>query len=57
MKRIRIPVLPYERAALHAKLGKILKYGNPAEILLVSSLFFVLRPPPRRKRPKKKGQP
>jgi len=57
VKRIRIPVLPYERAALHAKLGKILKHGNPAEILLVSSLFFALRPPPRRKRPKKKGQP
>ena len=56
MKRIRIPVLPYERAALHAKLGKILKYGNPAEILLVSCLFFALRPPPRRKVSKKKGQ-
>ncbi len=57
MKGEKVSLLPDERAAIHAKLGSILKGGDPAEILLVIILFLALRPPSRRKAPKKKGQP
>ena len=53
----KISLLPDERVAVHAKLGSILKGGDPAEILLVMILLLALRPIPRRKAPKKKGQP
>lgn len=57
MKKGKISLLLDERVALHAKLGSILKHGDPEEILLVIILLLVLRPLPRRKPTKKKGQP
>ncbi|HKV25551.1 MAG TPA: hypothetical protein VJN93_13240 [Candidatus Acidoferrum sp.] len=57
MKKEKISLLTEERAAVHAKLGSILKAGDPAEILLVIILLLALRPIRRRKAPKKKGQP
>jgi len=57
VKSDKVSLFPDERAAIHAKLGSILKGGNPAEILLVIILLLALRPLPRRKAPKKKGQP
>jgi hypothetical protein len=57
VKKDKISLFPDERVALHAKLGGILKAGDPAEILLVIILLFALRPVPRRKASKKKGQP
>lgn len=57
MKKDKISLFPDERAAIHAKLGSILKAGNPAEILLVVILLLALRPFPRSKAAKKKGQP
>ena len=57
MKKDKMLLFPDERVAIHAKLGSILKGGDPAEILLVSILLLALRPPSRRKAPKKKGQP
>lgn len=57
MKKDKISLFPDERAAIHAKLGSILKAGDPAEILLVAILLLALRPFPRRKATKKKGQP
>ena len=56
MKGEKVSLLPDERAAIHAKLGSILKGGDPAEILLVIILLLALRPPSRRKAHKKKGQ-
>jgi len=50
-------LFPDERVAIHAKLGSVLKGGDPAEILLVIILLLALRPPSGRKAPKKKGQP
>lgn len=57
MKKDKISLLADERVALHAKLGSLLKHGDPEEILLVMLLLLVLRPLPRRKPAKKKGQP
>ena len=57
MKSDKVSLFPDERAAIHAKLGSILKGGDPAEILLVIILLLALRPNPQRKTPKKKGQP
>ena len=57
MKSDRVSLFPDERAAIHAKLGSILKGGDPAEILLVIVLLLALRPASRRKAPKKKRQP
>ena len=57
MKKEKVSLFPDERMAIHAKLGSILKGGDPAEILLVIILLLALRPLPRRKSPKKKGQP
>jgi hypothetical protein len=57
MKKDKISLFPDERAAIHAKLGGILKAGDPAEILLVIILLLALRPVRQRKAPKKKGQP
>jgi hypothetical protein len=57
VKSDKVSLFPDERAAIHAKLGGILKAGDPAEILLVIILLLALRPLPRRKAPKKKGQP
>jgi hypothetical protein len=57
VKSDKVSLFPDERAAIHAKLGSILKGGDPAEILLVIILLLALRPLPRRKPPKKKGQP
>jgi len=57
VKKEQISLLPDERVAIHAKLGSILKGGDPAEILLVTILLLALRPPSRRKAPKKKAQP
>ncbi len=57
MKKEKLSILPDERVAIHAKLGSILKGGDPAEILLVIILLLALRPPSRRKAQKKKGQP
>lgn len=57
MKNDKISLLPDERVAIHAKLGSILKAGDPAEILLVIILLLALRPPAKRKVSKKKGQP
>ena len=56
MKSDKVSLFPDERVAIHAKLGSILKVGDPAEILLVVILLLALRPVPRRKAPKK-GQP
>ncbi len=56
MKKEKISLLPDECVAIHAKLGSILKAGDPAEILLVIILLLALRPPSRRKAHKKKGQ-
>lgn len=56
MKKDKISLLPDQRVAIHAKLGSILKGGDPAEILLVIILLLALRPGPRRKA-QKKGQP
>lgn len=57
MKKDKVSLLPDERVAVHAKLGSILKHGEPAEILLVIILLLALRPVRKRKTPKKKGQP
>ncbi len=57
MKSEKVSLFPDERAAIHAKLGGILKAGDPAEILLVIILLLALRPPSRGKATKKKGQP
>lgn len=58
MKRDKVSLFPDERAAIHAKLGGILKAGDPAEILLVIILLLALRPvSPRKPSKKKKGQP
>jgi hypothetical protein len=57
VKSDKVSLFPDERAAIHAKLGGILKAGDPAEILLVIILLLALRPLPRRKVSKKKGQP
>jgi hypothetical protein len=57
MKKEKVSLFPDERVAIHAKLGSILKGGDPAEILLVIILLLALRPPSRRKSPKKKEQP
>ena len=57
MKSDKVSLFPDERVAIHAKLGAILKGGDPAEILLVIILLLALRPPSRRKAQKKKGQP
>jgi hypothetical protein len=57
VKKDKMLLFPDERAAIHAKLGGILKAGDPAEILLVIILLLALRPMPRRKAPKKKKQP
>lgn len=57
MKKDKITLFPDERVAIHAKLGSILKAGDPAEILLVIILLLALRPVRQRKAPKKKGQP
>ena len=57
VKKEKISLLPDERVAIHAKLGSVLKGGDPAEILLVIILLLALRPPSRRKAPKKKAQP
>lgn len=57
MKKDKISLLPDERVAVHAKLGSILKAGDPAEILLVIILLLALRPVRHRKTPRKKGQP
>jgi len=50
-------LFPDERVAIHAKLGSVLKGGDPAEILLVIILLLALCPPSRRKAQKKKKQP
>lgn len=55
MRKDKISLLPYERAAIHAKLGGILKAGDPAEILLVIILLLALRPVSRPKVPKKRA--
>jgi hypothetical protein len=57
VKKDKMLLFPDERAAIHAKLGGILKAGDPAEILLVIILLLALRPVSRRKAPRKKGQP
>jgi hypothetical protein len=57
MKKDKISLFPDERVAIHAKLGSILKGGDPAEILLVIILLLALRPVRQRKAAKKKGQP
>jgi hypothetical protein len=57
VKSEKVSLFPDERAAIHAKLGSILKGGDQAEILLVIILLLALRPLSRRKAPKKKGQP
>jgi hypothetical protein len=57
VKSEKVSLFPDERAAVHAKLGSILKGGDQAEILLVIILLLALRPLSRRKAPKKKGQP
>lgn len=57
MKKDKITLFPEERVAIHAKLGSILKHGDPAEVLLVIILLLALRPVRQRKTPKKKGQP
>ena len=55
MKKDKISLLPDERVAIHAKLGSILKHGDPAEILLVIILLLALRPVRQRKLQKRKG--
>lgn len=55
-KKDKISLLPDERVAIHAKLGSILKGGDPAEIILVIILLLAFRPDPQRKAQKKKGQ-
>jgi len=57
MKAHKVSLCTCTRAAMHARLGSILKGGDPAEILPVTCLLLVLRPPSRRKSPKNKGQP
>ena len=57
MKNEKVSLFPDDRAAIHARLGSILKGGDPAETLLVIILLLALRPVPRRKASKKKGQP
>jgi len=57
MKTHKVSLCTCTRTAMHAKLGSILKGGDPAEILPVTCLLLVLRPRSRRKVPKKKGQP
>ena len=57
MKKDKVSLPPDERVAIHAKLGSILKAGDPAEILLVVILLLALRPVRQHKTPKKKGQP
>lgn len=57
MKKDKITLFPDERVTIHAKLGSILKHGDPAEILLVIILLLALCPLRQPKTPKKKGQP
>jgi len=57
VKSDKVSLFPDEREAIHAKLGSVLKGGDPVEILLVIILLLALRPLPRRKALKKKGQP
>jgi len=57
VKKDKMLLFPDERVAIHAKLGSILKGGDPAEILLVIILLLALRLRSRRKVSKKKGQP
>lgn len=57
VKKEKISLFPDERVAIHAKLGAILKGGDPAEVLLVTILLLALRPLSKRKVSKKKGQP
>jgi hypothetical protein len=57
VKSDKVSLFPDERAAIHAKLGSILKGGDQAEILLVIILLLALRPPSRSKAQKKKRQP
>ena len=56
MKKDKISLFPDERVSIHAKLGSILKHGDPAEILVVMILLLALRPDPQPKAKKKKGQ-
>jgi len=56
MKKDKISLLPDERVAIHAKLGSILKHGDPAEVLLVTILLLALRPESQHKAPKRKAQ-
>ena len=55
VKRHKVSLCTYERAAIHARLGKVLKRGNPAEILLIVYLLLALCPVPHRKAAKRKG--
>jgi hypothetical protein len=57
VKKDKMLLFPDERVAIHAKLGSILKGGDPAQILLVIILLLALRPLSRRKVTKKKRQP
>lgn len=57
MKKDKITLFPDQRVAIHAKLGSILKHGDPAEILLVIILLLALRPVRQRKTLKKKAKP
>ena len=57
MKKDKISLFRDERAAIHAKLGSILKGGDAAEILVVIILLLALRPNHDAKPKKKKGQP
>jgi len=54
VKSDKVSLFPDERVAIHAKLGSILKGGDPAEILLVIILLLALRPVPQRKAAKKR---
>jgi hypothetical protein len=62
VKKEKVSLFPDERVAIHAKLGSILKGGDPAEILLVIILLLALRPVPcckacAAKLQKKRGRP
>jgi hypothetical protein len=62
VKKEKVSLFPDERMAIHAKLGSILKGGDPAEVLLVIILLLALRPVAcgkarAAKLQKKKGQP
>jgi len=56
MKTHKVSLCTCTRTAMHARLGSILKRGDPAEILPVTCLLLMLRPPSRRKSPKKRGR-